>query len=169
MRTVDKSALIRKSLVALFVISAVPVFGHSLPPLPTRELLAQVWLARSNDGIDMARLELSPQGIGTLVISFSPSSPPRAYRVAAVALKDWNVRLTLVALDPDPDGIVVAGSATPYQLDLEIRGTAGTAVGVVSRLRFEPYDRVMRSLGAVNARAAAIKLPGVRAQRPNSR
>jgi hypothetical protein len=143
--------------VSLFFTSGSSIFGTSLMPPPTRKTLARVWLAHAGDGIESARLELNDAGSGSFILNFSPAYRPRAFRVSAVQLDGYRVALTLLPIDRDPDGISVTGSATQYQIDLEVRGSAGTAKGVVSHIRFEPYERVVKAIQAVDARAAELK------------
>lgn len=142
------------------LVTCTFVFATTLVEPPTRKSMARVWLSRANDGIESARLDLNENGAGTLIINFSPAYPTRAFRVAAVDLSGSHVRFRLTPIDPDPDGLQVSGSATPYELNLDIRGTAGTAKAVVSHLRFEPYDRVLQAIQAVDARAAALNATG---------
>jgi hypothetical protein len=111
-------------------------------------MLARVWLARANDGILAARLELDKNGTGSLIISFSPEDPPRAFRVTRWSLGRLSddLHITLAPIDVDPDGIAASGTASSGSVQLRLRGTAGTAKNVVSNLTFEPYDRVLAAI-----------------------
>jgi len=156
MKTVRFAALL--AVVMSVVGASNDLSATSLLPCPNMKDLAGVWLAHSNEGIESARLELNEKGGGTLIVNFSP--PTTAFRVSSVHLDGYQISFVLVPIDRDPDGLRLSGTASSFQLDLELRGTAGTARGVVSHLRFERYDRVIKAIQVLDARAAALKARG---------
>jgi hypothetical protein len=141
--------------VLVVTLFATPVLGTMVEPPATRQSLSKVWIAR-DQGIT-ARLQLDASGTGTLIVYFGPGSPACAFRVTKTFLAGYALSLTIVPVDPDPDGLVLNGRADLRSLNLELRGTAGTANGIFWRLRFEPYDHVLRDLRAVDSRAAALQ------------
>ena len=155
--SVHRSTWSTKPLVwAVLAIMSIPAFPTTLGIPPSRESLARVWLACSNPAVEGARLELDESGSGNLVVSFAPGKTTQAYRIGRTHIDLHKLRFEAIALDHDPDGFLITGNATKDLVTLQLRGTTGTAKGLVLEFTLVPYDQIMKTIHALDKRANSL-------------
>jgi hypothetical protein len=147
----------RSVAVVFVVILATQSVATTTVVFPTRETLARVWLAGPTEGFTSARLDLDRTGKGTLILCVGAESPTQAYRVTAVQIKEFQVRMTLAPIDRGADVLAAEGKATSRLLELELKCTAGAMKGSSWHLKFASYDAVIASVKAVDDRAVSLK------------
>jgi len=140
-------------MIAAVVLWAAQVWATSILPPATMKDLAQVWMGGDRSHIWYSRLELDANGTGSLIIQYLPMYPPRAYRVTRARLAEYELRLDVAPIDAEAESIYVRGKAYPGQLELTIGGTSGLWK---SQVTFEPADRIMSKIEAVNQRAKEL-------------
>lgn len=139
----------RKLKAALILIGAlVPASlqGNKPLPLPTLAGLSTVWLGGAPKGIlEYFRLELTPQGTGTLVVQYLPENAPVVYEIVGTRLDRYDVEFNIRPPKNPQYGIYLRGRATG---DLNLK-VGGTSLGWKRNIFLEPESTVLARIRAV--------------------
>jgi len=109
------------SLVAylLVVAEATPVQAAGV------DYLATTWVGGHPGINEFLRLEVRPDGTGSLMIQYRRSQPARAYRITATRLDERQVEFTVEPAEVLAKPIYLKGTAVPDRLSLEFGDPTG--------------------------------------------
>jgi hypothetical protein len=140
-------------MVACLLVVAVPKAVRA----GDVDYLANVWVGGSPAINEFLRLDIRPDGTGTLMIQYRGNQPARAYRITATRREERRVEFTV---EPDEElakPIYLKGTALPEWLSLEFGSPTGDWR---QRVDIQPLAILTERIEAVTKRAAEMKPAG---------
>jgi hypothetical protein len=152
---VRRVGLAALSMVACLLVVAAPKPGRA----GDVDYLANVWVGGSPAINEFLRLDVRPDGTGSLMIQYRGNQPARAYRITATQLEldEHRVQFTVEPAEELAKPIYVKGTALPERLSLEF---GSPTAEWRQRVELGPLAILTAHIEAVSRRAAEMKPSG---------
>ncbi len=121
------------------------------------DYLANTWVGGSPAINEFLRLDIRPDGTGSLMIQYRGTQPARAYRIIATRLEEHRVEFAVEPAEELAKPVYVKGTALHERLTLEFGSPTGEWR---QRVDLQPLAILTAHLEAVSKRAAAMKPVG---------
>jgi hypothetical protein len=148
-------ALVALSMAECLLVVAAPKLARA----GDVDYLANVWVGGSPAINEFLRLDMRPDGTGSLMIQYRGSQPARAYRITAtqLELESHRVEFTVEPAEELAKPIYVKGAALPERLSLEF---GSPKAEWRQRVELGPLAILTAHIEAVSKRAADLKPAG---------
>jgi hypothetical protein len=149
------------SRIAPVALSVVAWLLLVAEPRPVRaggvDYLANTWVGGSPAINEFLRLDIRPDGTGSLMIQYRGNQPARAYRITATRLEEKRVEFTVEPAEELAKPIYAKGTALHERLTLEFGSPTGEWR---QRVDLQPLAILTAHIEAVSKRAAEVKPAG---------
>lgn len=142
--------------VVLAMVACVLVVALAMPVRAGgTDYLATIWVGGHPAINEFLRLEMRPDGTGTLIIQYRGNQPARAYRITATRLEEpGQVEFASEPAEELAKPIYLKGKALPERLSLEFGSPTGEWR---QRVDLQPLADLSKRLDAVAKKAAEMK------------
>lgn len=153
MHGLQTNAAEEMKVVFLYFLLTLVCLADQLKTPPTKSDLAGAWIGCTDECTLFFRLELKPQGIGSVAVLFRDEAPD-IYRIERWELRDAALSLKVEGVTEDAEPIAVAVARADFKV-LEIRVTSRTNGWVRTVTLFKEADfrekaeRTRQALSAV--------------------
>jgi hypothetical protein len=148
----------RMAPVVIAMVACLLVVAETKPVRAAgMDYLANIWVGGHPGINEFLRLEIRPDGTGSLTIQYRGNQPARAYRITATRVEERRVEFTVEPAEELAKPIYLKGTAVPDRLSLEFGSPTGEWR---QRVDIQPLAILTKRIEAVTKRAAEMKPAG---------